>query len=402
MGTMTQMCTCLAQETVVPNSKSMIDNADCINNNEIKNDNTNTNIVDDKSRKRINNNGVKNNNQINETETCNNHKNSSNNALIITNKIQKRDSKSSRSSKKKNKEKDKDRDKKSDRDRDLKSDRDKKSDRDRDIKSDRDKNSKRSSRQKDDEEKSNNKKNKKKKEADIKISENDISKKNSINIIDNNNKEEEIYDLNNISETIISEIILKDKIKTIPKDKKKKIKGRNNINIVIIGDNEVGKSSFCIRFEENRFEDFYIPSISKENYSKVISCNGHNYKLNFIVVIEHTQIEKQDNLLSIADYFIIIYDITKIKSFNLINIYLKQLKKYIFFYDKEGNNPNFCLVGNKCDLEPERKISIENVNKCVTKYGIKHYDISVKTGKNINIIIQSFLQIFDKIAFSKK
>mgnify|MGYP002526438021 CR=1 FL=1 len=67
-------------------------------------------------------------------------------------------------------------------------------------------------------------------------------------------------------------------------EKKKKIKGRNNINIVILGYNEVGKSAFCIRFVENKYEDFYIPSIGVENYSKIIAYNDRSYKLNFSVI----------------------------------------------------------------------------------------------------------------------
>ena len=130
--------------------------------------------------------------------------------------------------------------------------------------------------------------------------------------------------------------------------------------------------------------------------------NEHNYKINFSVILASTKIQKQDILLNNADFFLLIYDITKIRSFNLINLYLKQLKKYLYFYDKEGKSPNFCVVGNKSDLEGERKVSIEIVDKCIQKYNIKHFNISIKTGKNINNIIQSFIQIFDKVAFSGK
>ena len=111
------------------------------------------------------------------------------------------------------------------------------------------------------------------------------------------------YENVNISDTILSELVLSDKIKTIPKEKKKKIKGRNNINIIIIGYNEVGKSSFCLRFVENKFEDFYIPSICNENFYKMMGFNEHNYKINFSVILGGTKIQKQDNLLSSADFF---------------------------------------------------------------------------------------------------
>ena len=130
--------------------------------------------------------------------------------------------------------------------------------------------------------------------------------------------------------------------------------------------------------------------------------NDHNYKINFLVILGGDKIQKQDNLLSTGDFFLFWYDITKIRSFNQINLYLKQVKKFLFFYDKECKIANFCLAGNKSDLEGERKVGMEIINKCIQKYNIKHFDISIKMGKNVNNIIQYFIQIFDKYAFSSK
>ena len=248
------------------------------------------------------------------------------------------------------------------------------------------------------EEEDNNKKSKRKKSAERKVLSDEYLNKKTGDII----VEEDYKEIINISETILSEIILNEKPKTISKEKKKKIKGRNNINILILGYNEVGKSAFCIRFVENKYEDFYIPSIGIENYSKIIAYNERNYKLNFSVLWGELDSQKQENILSKTDFFFLIYDITKIRSFNQINIYLKQLKKYLFLYDKEGKSPNFCLIGNKCDLEGERKVGLEIINKCIEKFKIKHFDISVRTAKNMNNLIQFFVGIFDKIAFSNK
>lgn len=218
---------------------------------------------------------------------------------------------------------------------------------------------------------------------------------------ENASENEEDFENVIVSETVLSELIISDKIKPIQKDKRKKIKGRNNINIIIIGYNEVGKSSFCFRFINNKFEDFYIPSICNENFCKMMIYNDHNYKLNFSVILGGKKLQKQDNL-STADFFLIIYDITKIRSFNQINIYLKQLRKSLFSYDKEGKNMNFILIGNKSDLEGERKVGLEFVKKYTKKYNINHFEISAKTGKNVSNIISYILQIFDKLAYSSK
>ena len=343
MGVAIEMCTCSPQQAIIPNCKSNLEN-DGINqyNSNINNIiNNNNNIENIKKKKKISNGVLINNEQSNDTETF---KNALSNDASISTPKNKGESIYSQKVKKREKEK------------------------------------------------------RSKKESDKKTNKSKNQKQ------ENAQDNEEELELDNIiiSDTVLSELIISEKISKIPKEKKKKIKGRNNINIIVIGFNEVGKSSFCIRFVENKFEDFYIPSICNENFYKMMVYNDHSYRVNFLVILGGEKIQKQDNILGTGDFFIFLYDITKIRSFNQINIYLKQLKKYLFLYDKEGKSPNFCLIGNKCDLEGERKVGLEIINKCIVKFGIKHFDISVRTAKNMNNLIQFFVGIFDKIAFSDK
>ena len=334
MGIVVEMCTCSSQQAIVPNSKSNVE-SDAMNlynnnNNNLKNDNNDNNdninnIEQINKKKKVSNGVILNNEQSNDAETYNNI--SSNGAAVLTPK-QKRESNYSQKVKKREKDKK--------------------------YKKESDKKNNKLKNQKVPEEKSDN--------------------------------EEELENIN-VSETVLSELVITEKIQKIPKEKKKKIKGRNNINIIIIGYNEVGKSSFCIRLVENKFEDFYIPSIYTENFSKMMVYNEHNYKVNFSVILGGNKIQKQDSIsLTNGDFFLLLYDITKIRSFNQINIYLKQIRKYLFFYDKDGKSPNFCIIGNKSDLEGERKVDIEIVNKSIQNNNFKHFDISIKTGKNINTI----------------
>jgi len=372
MGAVLDLCNGSAQHVIVPNSKSMVENDinnkynNDINGVKVDNSNYNTNSIEEKKNKKKISGGATNNEIINDSDTYN-VISSTKGASVLTPKLKKE-----RSSSKKSKKKD-----------DKASFKETESKKEEGI------------------EEKNTKKKKKKKASKYRSSEQNVvlldsSKK------ENPKVEEEEKETMHISDTILSEIVLSEKIKTIPREKKKKIKGRNNINIVILGHNEVGKSTFCIRFVENRYEDFYIPSIGVENYSKIIAYNDRSYKLNFSVIWGEAKIMKQENLLSAADFFLLIYDITKIRSFNQINLYLKLLKKYLVMFDKEGKSPNFCLAGNKADLEGDRKIGIDLINKCIDKYGIKHFDISIKTAKNMNNLIQYFVSIFDKISSSDK
>ena len=129
------------------------------------------------------------------------------------------------------------------------------------------------------------------------------NKKNEDNNMINNGLIEDNFDDSNISDTIVSDIILSEKLRLIPKEKKSKMKESNKINIVIIGQKEVGKSSFCIRFVENRFEDFYIPSIGVEKFAKMTAYNSRNFKINFAVICGSDKLKKWINLIEEADFF---------------------------------------------------------------------------------------------------
>ena len=65
-------------------------------------------------------------------------------------------------------------------------------------------------------------------------------------------------------------------------------------------------------------------------------------------------------------------------------MYLNQLKNYLFLCDKEEKTQNFCIIGNKYDLETENKIGNNFIQKM------------------INNLIQFFVKIYDKLAFRDK
>jgi len=373
MGAVLNLCTGSAQQIIVSNTKLIIENDKNYNyNNDINEakieDNTTYNIIEEKKNKKKISGGVSNIEQICEAETYN-LVSSSKGVSILTTKIRKEKSSTKKSHKKEDKITIKDKESKKEEGNDEK-----------------------------------NEKKKKKKKSKYKNNEQNIvvEEKNACSKKSNNVGMEEDFENMSISDTILSEIVLNEKLKTISREKKKKIKGRNYINVVILGHNEVGKSSFCIRYVENKYEGFYIPSIGVENYTKFMAYNDRSYKLNFSVIWGGAKVWQQKNLLEAADFFLLIYDITNIRSFNQINLYLKVIKKYLAFLDKEGKSPNFCMAGNKSDLEGERKIGLDFINKCIDKNGIKHFDISTKTAKNMNNLILYFVNIFDKISSSDK
>ena len=73
-----------------------------------------------------------------------------------------------------------------------------------------------------------------------------------------------------------------------------------------------------------------------------------------------------------------IYDITNKDSFNLIVSWIKDIK----FYKPE--KVKAILVGNKCDLINERKVTIEEGQNLANELNIKFFEASAKEGTNVD------------------
>ena len=154
---------------------------------------------------------------------------------------------------------------------------------------------------------------KRKKKGKDKLNNKVIEKEDEQQNMINNVFIEDTFDDSNINDTVVSDIVLSEKLKLIPKEKRIKLKDSNKINIVIIGQKEVGKSSFCIRFVENKFEDFYIPSIGIEKFVKMTAYNSRNYKINFAVICGSDKLNKWINLIEEADFFFFFTTLLKLK-----------------------------------------------------------------------------------------
>ena len=87
---------------------------------------------------------------------------------------------------------------------------------------------------------------------------------------------------------------------------------------------------------------------------------------------------------------IIVYDITDENSFKSVKDWIEDCQTYASKYI------NLVLVGNKIDLEQERKISKEDGLELATEYGMEFFEASAKTGKNIEDIFSKICKIVAK------
>ena len=174
-------------------------------------------------------------------------------------------------------------------------------------------------------------------------------------------------------------------------------KVNKEINIVLIGEKQSGKSSFIIQIAEKRFENIYIPTVFIENISKILTYNNKKYILNFNVT-PGVQEYKEDysKLYSQANFIFVFYDISVQGSFTKTkNFVKKELKNKIVMYNKDYSN--IFIVANKID-----KSSFHNQNIDARKYwenmNLQYFEISVKNNIGVGYMINKLLAIYEQIS----
>jgi small GTP-binding protein len=124
--------------------------------------------------------------------------------------------------------------------------------------------------------------------------------------------------------------------------------------IVLLGDQNVGKSSIAQRFCKNLFTGQHIATIGGAYMQqKIVLNNGATIKLHIWDTGGQERFRSMANLYyRDASAAILTYDITNEKSFDSINYWVEELR-----HKCDQEKLILCLAGNKCDVEnSERKI----------------------------------------------
>ena len=170
------------------------------------------------------------------------------------------------------------------------------------------------------------------------------------------------------------------------------------IKILTLGDSTVGKSSLVLRYSDNKFDDHLFSTIGIDFRTKYIKIGDSSVK----VLIWDTA--GQEKFQTVAKHYykgangvLLTYDISKRKSFNRIEFWLKELKE-----NNKIDDLVIYLVGNKIDLEDKREISEEEGKKYAKENNINFFEASAKTGQGVNKLFNQIIKkTVDKIIASK-
>ncbi|XP_032568837.1 ras-related protein Rab-13 isoform X3 [Chiroxiphia lanceolata] len=150
------------------------------------------------------------------------------------------------------------------------------------------------------------------------------------------------------------------------------------ILLLLIGDSGVGKTCLVIRFAENDFSSTYISTIGIDFKIRTVDIDGKKIKLQ----IWDTAGQERFKTITTAYYrgavgIILVYDITDEKSFENIQNWMKSIK------ENASAGVERLLLGNKCDMEGRRKVRQEAAEKLAKEHGIRFFETSAKSSKNV-------------------
>ena len=155
------------------------------------------------------------------------------------------------------------------------------------------------------------------------------------------------------------------------------------LKIILVGNSGVGKTSLLGRFIGNEFNTNYNCTVSVEFKTKYLSIDA--FTAANLVIWDTCGQERYRSLTK--SYFkdahgiLLIYDVSDEKSFEDLDLWLKEIKEIA------PEKSSILLVGNKVDLP--RVISIQDVNDFAIKNKLQYVEVSCLEGRFIETPFQN-------------
>ena len=119
-----------------------------------------------------------------------------------------------------------------------------------------------------------------------------------------------------------------------------------------MGNSSVGKTSFLVRFSDDKFDPETLTTVGVDYKTKFIKRNNKNVKLQICDTAGQERFRTiAKNLYRNADGIIIMYDISNKKSFQDIKDWIGGINENL-----DSEKLGLVICGNKTDLKDESKV----------------------------------------------
>jgi small GTP-binding protein len=156
----------------------------------------------------------------------------------------------------------------------------------------------------------------------------------------------------------------------------------------VIGNQNVGKSSLIQRYVKGTYSDNGHPVIPTVQYHYKDDIKNGNFNIK-LEIMDTPGIDNYEMVykfsLKYRAFVFLVFDVSDKESFN-------NLEDFIEKFNNKNINPNKLLfiVGNKTDKEA-RQVTNDEGEELADNYGVKYFETSAKSGKNVDDLFKKAL-----------
>ena len=151
----------------------------------------------------------------------------------------------------------------------------------------------------------------------------------------------------------------------------------DKLDVVIMGSAGIGKSASSIRFNSGIYVEYYDPTI-EDSHRKQLVLDSEVVLMDMLDTAGEEQSPAiTEEHIRAGQGFLVMYSITSRDSFDEAANLMENIKRL-----KEQQYLAAVLVGNKCDVESEREVGIEEGARLACKYHAPFFETSAKLNVN--------------------
>jgi len=155
-------------------------------------------------------------------------------------------------------------------------------------------------------------------------------------------------------------------------------------NVVLLGDEKVGKTQLLRSFLEEEFSEDYVASSAMTSCSKIFDVEGRKIKLTLWDTPGSTQ-AKAAEALSNAHGVLILYDMTEMKTFESCRGHFERAQKGC------SQNARVLLAGNKTDLQ-DKTVDYNEGNSLAAAQKAPFFEISARAAFNVETMFRALVR----------
>ncbi|KAF9183911.1 Ras- protein Rap-1b [Haplosporangium sp. Z 767] len=161
--------------------------------------------------------------------------------------------------------------------------------------------------------------------------------------------------------------------------------------LVVLGSGGVGKSALTVQFVQSVFVDRYDPTI-EDSYRKQVEVDGQQCMLEILDTAGTEQFTAMRDLyMKNGQGFILVFSIVAAATFDELAGLHKQILRV-----KDTDTVPIVLVGNKCDMEQDRKVPRERGDELSARWkSTPYYETSARTRINVDEVFHGLVRLIN-------